>query len=120
MCSVFVALKINQIEAYITWLQKQRYSVNYSKLANVDMPKGSGKKSSSHQKVSQKQSMKQVKQLLQESSGECTYQVEPSYISINVASQSFDNEGSSQHMTEKICDTPSTALLFLLHLHYWS
>ena len=42
--SVSVALKINQIEAYIKWLQKQRYSVNYSKLANVDMPKGSGKK----------------------------------------------------------------------------
>ena len=39
-----VALTINQIDAYIKWLQKQKYSVNYSKLANVDMPKGSGKK----------------------------------------------------------------------------
>ena len=50
--------------------------------------------------------MKQVKQLLQESSGERTYRVEPSYTSTNVASQSFDDEDSSQHMTEGICDSP--------------
>ena len=42
--SVSVALRINQIDAYIKWLQKQKYSVSYSKLANVDMPKGSSKK----------------------------------------------------------------------------
>ena len=50
--------------------------------------------------------MKQVKQLLQESSGERTYRVEPSYTSTNVSSQSFDDEDSSQHMTEGICDSP--------------
>lgn len=43
--SVFVALKIDQLDAFIEWLQKQnRYSVNYLKLASVDMPKGSGRK----------------------------------------------------------------------------
>ena len=36
--SVFVALKVNKIDAYIKWPQKQKYSVNYFKLANVDMP----------------------------------------------------------------------------------
>ena len=50
--------------------------------------------------------MKQVKQLLQESSGNRTYRVKPSYTGTNVSSQSFDDEGSSQHMTEGFSDTP--------------
>ena len=36
--SVFAALRVNKIDAYIKWSQKQKYSVNYFKLANVDMP----------------------------------------------------------------------------------
>ena len=81
--------------------------MNYSKLANVDTPKGSGNKSSSHRKASQKQSMKQVKQILQESSGEHTYHMEPSYPGTNEADKSFYDEDSSQHMTEGFCDIPA-------------
>ena len=50
--------------------------------------------------------MKQVKQILQESSGEHTYRVEPSYASTSEANKSSDDEDSSQHMTKGFCDIP--------------
>jgi len=89
--------------------------VNYSKLSTIDTPKGSGKKSVSHRKASDKQSMKQIKQILQDSSGKHVYRVEPiceSASNNEDCAQSFDicdNEGySHSHMTasQTVCDTP--------------
>ena len=107
--TVSVALKIDKLDAYIDWLQKQKgYLVNYSKLASVDMPKGSGKKSSSHRKASQKQSMKQIKQILQDNIGERMYRVEPTYEGTsNMEQVLYDNEERSHSLTvHSFSDTP--------------
>ena len=110
--TVSVALNIDNLNAYIDWLQKQKgYSVNYSKLGSVDMPKGSGKKSSSNRKASQKQSMKQIKQFLHDNIGEHTYRIEPTYEGTSTTMEQLqvldDNEEHSHPLiVHNFSDTP--------------
>ena len=55
VCTHFlsVALRVNQIDAYIKWLQKKAVFSKIFKAGNVDMPKRSGKKQLSSESISE-------------------------------------------------------------------
>lgn len=52
------------LEQFISWLGKQRGSVNLSNLASTGMPKTSGKKPHSHRKSSKKSTTQRIKSIL--------------------------------------------------------
>ena len=56
--TVVVARHKGSMDQYLQWLLKQKSDANLSVLADVNMPKGAGKKPSSHRKASQKSSTK--------------------------------------------------------------
>ena len=62
--TVAVARHTESISRYVQWHLRQRSCINLSALADVNMPKGAGKKSRSHRKASQKSSTKRIKVML--------------------------------------------------------
>ena len=61
---IAVARKINQLDKYIAWMNKQKgLPMNVSRLATIDMTKGSGEKSNTCRKASQ-HTTKQIEQVL--------------------------------------------------------
>ena len=73
--TVAVARHTGTMDEYVKWLQKQKGSLNVTSLADLNMPKGAGKKP--HRKASQKSSMKQVKRILAKEHPEMTPRVQP-------------------------------------------